>query len=123
VRLLADAPTPANGEGAGGRPRWGGAGKEMIFSFLYSLDTWAIDVIGMVENVELYQTFCEISDSLWSCSVVDLRGSATLELLPNTPLLLITGSNFQQNRGFCAGASGGVKVRDGLNFDLVLSFR
>jgi hypothetical protein len=54
----------------------------MIFSFLNNLDTWAIDVIGMVENVELYQTFCEISDPRWICkSRAVFRAGA----LPNTP--------------------------------------
>jgi hypothetical protein len=50
----------------------------------------ALDVIGMVENLELYQTLVGISDPWWSCSMVELHGSATLELffrvgaLPNT---------------------------------------
>jgi hypothetical protein len=78
------APTPAGDEGVGGRSRCavklrrgpyncrGGEvlepGKEMIFSFLNNLDMWAIDVIGMVENVELYQSFCEILDPRWICN-------------------------------------------------------
>jgi hypothetical protein len=50
------------------------------FFLFYSPDMWDLDVIGMVENQELYQTFCEISDPWWSCSTVELCGSGTLEL-------------------------------------------
>jgi hypothetical protein len=40
---------------------------------------WALDVIEMLENLELYQTLFEISDPRWSCPTVELRESATLE--------------------------------------------
>jgi hypothetical protein len=33
---------------------------------------WALDVIGIMRNVELCQTLYEISDSRWSCSAVEL---------------------------------------------------
>jgi hypothetical protein len=52
---------------------------------------WALGVIEMVRNPELYQTFLEISDPQWSCSTVEICGSAASELffragaLPNTP--------------------------------------
>jgi hypothetical protein len=40
----------------------------------------AIDVIGVVENLELYQTLVGISAPRWSYSTVEIHGSATLEL-------------------------------------------
>jgi hypothetical protein len=53
---------------------------------------WALYVIVMMANLELYQTLFGISDPRWSCSTVKFRGSAALELfcrvgaLPKTPL-------------------------------------
>jgi hypothetical protein len=41
---------------------------------------WAIAVIGMTKNLELYQTLVGISAPWWSYSMVKIRGSATLEL-------------------------------------------
>jgi hypothetical protein len=40
----------------------------------------ALDVIGVVENLELYQTLVGISAPRWSYSTVEIHGSATLEL-------------------------------------------
>jgi hypothetical protein len=40
----------------------------------------ALDVIGMVENLELYQTLVGILAPRWSYSTVEIHGSATLEL-------------------------------------------
>jgi hypothetical protein len=67
-------------------------GKEMIFSFLNNLYTWAIDGIGMVENVELYQCFAKSqihggAAPWWNC--VDLQFWSCffrVGALPNTPI-------------------------------------
>jgi hypothetical protein len=53
-------------------------GRRWIFS--YSSDMCAIGVIGMMRNMELYQTFLGGVAPRWSCSTVELRGSATPEL-------------------------------------------
>jgi hypothetical protein len=41
---------------------------------------WALYVIVMMANLELYQTLFGISDPRWSCSTVKFRGSAALGL-------------------------------------------
>jgi hypothetical protein len=41
---------------------------------------WALGVIEMMRNPELCQTFSEISDPRWSCSTVEIYGSAAPEL-------------------------------------------
>jgi hypothetical protein len=41
---------------------------------------WALYVIVMMANLEVYQTLFGISDPRWSCSTVKFRGSAALEL-------------------------------------------
>jgi hypothetical protein len=64
---------------------------------------WALGVIGMVRNPELYQTLSEISGPRWSCSTVEICGSAAPELffragaLPNT--LIYTRDNISKLRG------------------------
>jgi hypothetical protein len=45
--------------------------------FFYSRDMRVLNVIEMVENLELCQTFFGISDPRWSCSTVEILGSAT----------------------------------------------
>jgi hypothetical protein len=47
----------------------------MLFS--YSAEMWALAVIKMMRNPELCQTFSEISDPRWSCSTMEICGSAT----------------------------------------------
>jgi hypothetical protein len=42
---------------------------------------WVTDVIVMVGNLELYQTFYQISDPRWSCSTVKFLESTTPELV------------------------------------------
>jgi hypothetical protein len=48
--------------------------------FFYYPYMWAIVVIGMTKNLELYQTLVGISAPWWSYSMVEIRGSATLKL-------------------------------------------
>jgi hypothetical protein len=38
------------------------------FFLFYYPDTRALDVVGTVESLELYQTFFRVSDPRWSCS-------------------------------------------------------
>jgi hypothetical protein len=62
-------------------------------TFFYLSDMWVPDVIGMVVNMEIYQTLYWISDPRWSCSTAELHVSAALELfskagaVPNMPLV------------------------------------
>jgi hypothetical protein len=80
------------GCGGGGRDQHGRETQREKLGrhVFYSPNMRALDVIGMVENPELYQTLVGISNPWWSCSMVELHGSATLELffrvgaLPNT---------------------------------------
>jgi hypothetical protein len=48
--------------------------------FSYFADMWALGVIEMMRNQELCQTFSKISDPRWSCSMVEICGSAAPEL-------------------------------------------
>jgi hypothetical protein len=48
--------------------------------FFYYPYVWAIVVIGMTKNLELYQTLVGISAPRWSYSTVEIRRSAALEL-------------------------------------------
>jgi hypothetical protein len=74
---------PGEAPRAPGRPRLCAFGRRF---FLFSCDDmWALYVIVMM--VELYQTLFGISDPRWSCSMMELRGSATLELF--RPISLI----------------------------------
>lgn len=67
--------------------------EEGYFFVLYSSDMQALNVIGMVGNMDLYQILFGISNPRWNCSTVDMRRSAALKLffragaLPNTPLI------------------------------------
>jgi hypothetical protein len=50
--------------------------KKLTFFLFYSSDIWALDVIRMIGNLELYQTFFRILDSQWAapwCSCMDLQ--------------------------------------------------
>jgi hypothetical protein len=48
--------------------------------FSYSSDMWALGVVEMVRNMELYHSFPGGAAPRWSCFMVELRGSATPEL-------------------------------------------
>jgi hypothetical protein len=49
--------------------------------FFNSSDMWVTDVIVMVGNLELCQTFYRISDPRWSCYTVKFLESTTPELV------------------------------------------
>jgi hypothetical protein len=61
-------------------------GRRWIFS--YSSDMWALGVIGMMKNMELYQTFSGGAAPRWSSVDLQLQSYVfRAGALPNTPLV------------------------------------